>query len=146
MSLDILKWIRGMHLFDKISPELKTAIHIGVIVVEKIKQFIETPLADVVTAIIPGEIDDTVKNLLREYLPRLFVELRLADSCVDLTDPNEIVACALKTLQQIEGDFKNAFLHDISILVAQVAADGKLDWMDGVYLTEYYYQHHIKHD
>jgi ferric iron reductase protein FhuF len=43
-------------------------------------------------------------------------------------------------LQGLDGDIKSAFLHNISILVAQVAADGKLTWSDGVYILEWYYQ------
>jgi hypothetical protein len=43
-----------------------------------------------------------------------------------------------------DGDIKSAFLHNLSILVAQVAADGKLSWGDGVYILEWYYQHEYK--
>lgn len=133
-------WTGIKNLFDGFPSEVKTAIHIGVIVTEAIKNFVDSPEADILTAIIPGSIDDDIKNLLRAKLPAILTELKLADSCSGLTDPAQITACAIKVLQGLDGDIKNAFLHNISILVAQVAANGKLTWSDGVYILEWYYQ------
>lgn len=137
-------WQQIKDLFEAIPDDLKSAIHIGVIVTEAIKTFVDSPAADILTAIIPGDIDDKIKDLLRAKLPEILTELKLADSCGKLTDPSQITACAVKTLQQLDGDIKSAFLHNISILVAQVAADGKLSWSDGVYILEWYYQNQYK--
>ena len=137
-------WNQIKALFDGIPAELKTAIHIGVEVTENIKTFVDSPAADILTAIIPGDIDDEVKNWLRAKLPTILTELKLADSCGQLTDPAEITACAVKVLQGLDGSVKSAFLHNLSILVAQVAADGKLTWSDGVYILEWYYTHEFK--
>lgn len=133
-------WEGIKHIFEGMPAELKTAVHIGVMVTENIKNFVESPVADVLTTLIPGTIDDTIRGYLREKLPHLLVELKLADSCSGLTDPNEITACAIKVLQSLDGDIKSAFLHNLSVLVAQVASDGKLSWSDGVYILEWYYQ------
>jgi len=137
-------WAGIKSLFDGMPTELKNAIHIGVVVTENIKLFVDSPAADVLTAIIPGEVDDAVKQLLRAKLPVILTELKLADSCAGLTDPAEITACAIKVLQGLAGDVQSAFLHNLSVLIAQVAADGKLTWSDGVYLLEWYYQHEYK--
>jgi hypothetical protein len=134
-------WGEIKALFDGIPAELKTAIHIGVVVTENIKNFVDSPAADILTAIIPGDIDDEIKNWLRAKLPSILTELKLADSCSVLTDPAEITACAVKVLQGLDGDIKSAFLHNLSILISQVAADGKLTWSDGVFILEWYYQH-----
>ncbi len=137
-------WNQVKELFNGIPAELKTAIHIGVLVTENIKNFVDSPTADVLTAIIPGDIDDDIKNWLRAKLPAILTELKLADSCGTLTNPGEITACAVKVLQGLDGDIKSAFLHNLSILIAQVASDGKLTWSDGVYILEWYYQHEFK--
>ncbi len=133
-------WAEVKALFDGIPAELKTAIHIGVVVTENIKNFVDSPAADVLTAIIPGDIDDEIKNWLRAKLPEILTELKLADSCSALTDPTAITACAIKVLQGLDGDIQSSFLHSLSILVSQVAADGKLTWGDGVYLLEWFYK------
>jgi hypothetical protein len=137
-------WAEIKNLFTNISPELKSAIHIGVVVTENIKNFVDSPAADVITALIPGDTDDQIKEWLRAKLPAILTELKLTDSCSELTDPSQITACAIKVLQSMDADIKDAFLHDISILVAKVAADGQLSWSDGVYLLEWYYQHNFK--
>lgn len=131
-------------LFEGLVPEMKQAIGIGVTVVENIKKVIDSPVADILTAIIPGDLDDMIKTQLRAHIPKILIELRLAKDCADETDPEKIVACALRTIQQLEGDYRSAFLHDLSILIAQVAADGKLDWKDGVYILQWYYDHQHK--
>lgn len=137
-------WDAIKHLFEGLPHEFKDAIHVGVTIVENIKNFVASDTADVITALIPGTLDDTIKEKLREALPKIVTEMRLAENCSSLTDPNEIVTCAITTLQQIEGDFQSAFLHDLSVLIAQVAADHKLSWSDGVYVLQWYYEHQFK--
>ena len=137
-------WDGIKSLFEEMPEEMQTAIHIGVIVTENIKSFVDSPVADVLTAIIPGDIDDDIKNWLRAKLPVILSELKLADSCSSLTDPLQITQCAIKVLQGLDGDVKSAFLHNLSIFIAQVAADGKLTWSDGVTILEWYYQNEYK--
>lgn len=137
-------WNQIKALFEGIPSELKTAIHIGIEVTENLKTIVDSPAADILTAIIPGNIDDEVKSWLRAKLPTILTELKLADSCGQLTGPAEITKCAVQVLQGLDGDVKSAFLHNLSIFVAQVAADGKLSWSDGVYILEWYYQHEFK--
>lgn len=137
-------WTGIKSLFDSLPTEYQSAIHIGVIVVENIKKAIDSPVADILTAIIPGDVDDKVKAILRQQLPKLLTELKLTDNCAGLTEPIAITNCAIQTLQQLNGDIKSAFLHNIAILVAQIAADGKLTWSDGVYLLEWYYKNNFE--
>ncbi len=147
MSLKIFVskiWAEIESLFNGIPAELKAAIHIGVLVTENIKTFVDSPTADILTEIIPGELDDEIKNLLRAKLPAILTELKLADNCGGLTDPSQITKCAILVLKKLDGDIQSAFLHNLSIFVSQVTADGKLSWSDGVYLLEWYYQHRYK--
>jgi hypothetical protein len=137
-------WNEIKALFDGIPAELKTAIHIGVEVAENVKTFVDSPAADILTAIIPGDIDDKVKSWLRAKLPPILTELKLADSCGQLTDPGDITKCAVRVLQGLDKNIQNAFLHNLSILIAQVAADGQLSWSDGVYILQWYYEHEFK--
>lgn len=137
-------WDAIKHLFEGLPEEFKKAIHIGVTVVEKMKTAVDSPDADIITAIIPGDIDDAIKEKLRDALPKILAELLLAQDCSNLTNSADIVKCAIQTLQEIEGDFKSAFLHDLSILIAQVASDNRLTWQDGVVILEWYYQHKFK--
>jgi hypothetical protein len=137
-------WAEIKDLFSGMPADLQIAIHVGVVVTENIKNFVDSPAADVLTALIPGDVDDELKDLLRAKLPTILAELKLADSCGSLTDPAQITACAIKVLQGLDGDVQSAFLHNLSVLIAQVAANGKLTWADGVYLLQWYYQNEYK--
>jgi len=137
-------WHEIKNLFDSFPAEMQIAIHIGVEVAESIKTFVDSPAVDVLTAIIPGDIDDEIKTLLRAKLPDILTELKLADSCAGLTDPSQITACAINVLQGLDGDLKSAFLHNLSVFVAQIASKGKLTWSDGVQILEWFYQNEFK--
>jgi hypothetical protein len=137
-------WLQIKTYFGGIPAELQNAVHIGVEVTEGLKTFVDSPAADVLTAVIPGNTDDRIKVALRQALPGLLAQLKLADAVANLNDPQLITAAAIKALQQLDGNIKSAFLHNLSILIAQVAADGKLTWQDGAYVMEWYYQHKSK--
>jgi len=58
-------------LFTKIPDEVKEKVSLAVKIVNSIKDFLESPTADLITAIIPGETDDNIKEWLRVFLPKL---------------------------------------------------------------------------
>lgn len=58
-------------LFNKVPDDVKEKISVGIRVVELLKKFVDSPTADLVTAIIPGDLDDNVKVWLRNFLPKL---------------------------------------------------------------------------
>ena len=130
-------------LWKGLLPDLKKAVHIGVVVVDAIKNFdsLNPEVLDILTAIIPGDLDDKIKDKIREKLPSILIELRLVDATLNLTDPQEIVKAAVQTLQQLSGDYKASFLNSLAIIIARVAADGKLDWNDAIFLEKWYYDH-----
>ena len=128
-------------LFKDIPNDLKTAIHIGVVVTENLKKFIDSPVADALTAVIPGKIDDDIKAWLRLQLPLILIELKLAD---EAGNENDVVKQGIKSLNNLNGDIKNAFLHNISVLTALAASKNKLNWHNGVYILEWYYQKRYK--
>ena len=131
-------------LFNNIPNEIATALKIGITITENIKNFIDSPVADVLTAIIPGDIDDTIRDKLQLSLPVLLTELKLVESSLNLTQPNSIASAAIETIKTMDKNIKSGVLHQLSILVTQIVADGKLSWSDGVYLSQWYYEHKFK--
>ena len=137
-------WTSIEKIFNSLESKLKDAVHIGVLITANINNFVFSPAADVLTAIIPGDLDDKIKQLLRAKLPHILTQLKLVDTTAELTDPDEIVRYAVMMLQTLDGDIRSAFLHNLSVMIAQVAADGKLSWADGVYILQWYYQHQFE--
>lgn len=134
-------WSFVCNLFSKLSPLAKKAIDVAVTVTDAMKNFdTKSPqVADIITALIPGNVDDNIKNILRANLPKIVVELKLVQAVEGLTDPNEIMLAAVKELQQLSGDYRSAFLNSLSQIIASVAADGKLNWDDLAYVIKWYF-------
>ena len=138
----ILDYIKN--LFNNIPNEIAIALKIGITITENIKTFVNSPAADVLTAIIPGDIDDKIKEKLQLSLPALLTELKLVESSLNLSQPNAIANAAIETIKAMDKNIKSGVLHQLSILITQLVADGKLSWSDGVYLSQWYYEHKFK--
>lgn len=130
-------------IWKSLSPTLKNAVHIGVTITEAIKNYdaANPGTIDLLTKIIPGDLDDKLKEKIRTNLPDVMLQLRLVDTSLNLTDPAEIVAAAIDMLNKMGGIYRKQALNDLSIAIANVAADGKLNWDDAVYILKYYYDH-----
>jgi hypothetical protein len=137
-------WDKIKNLFTGLPNEIKTAIQIGVIITENIKTFVDSPTGDIITTLIPGNIDNVIRDKLRQSLPIFLMELKLVESSLNLTQPEAIVKAALEVMKTIDENIKPGILHHLSVLIAQIAADGKLSWSDGVYLSQWYYEQKFK--
>lgn len=79
-------------IFKKIPDELKDKIAIGIVIVERIKVFIESPVADFVTAIIPGDLDDKIKERLRIILPIILERYNVANQSKLTPESSHLIA------------------------------------------------------
>lgn len=135
-------------IFNGLAAKAKFAVGIGYNITNAIKNFdTKNPqVADIITALIPGDLDDKLKNKLREHLPKIVIQLKLVDNTLGLTDPNEIMMEAIRTLQQINSDYfiREGNLNNLSIIIAQVSADGKLDWNDAAYVLKWFFDNKNK--
>ncbi|WP_221284647.1 transposase [Mucilaginibacter sp. SP1R1] len=119
-------WDQIKNLFGGLPNQIKTAIQIGVTITENIKMAVDSPIADILTTLIPGNVDDAIKDKLRTAIPVFLTELKLVESSLNLTQPDAIVKAASDVIKTMNNDIKPGVLHQLSILIAQMAADGKL--------------------
>lgn len=137
-------WLTIQSLFDNFPASVKDAVHVGVTLTQNLKNYVDSPMADILTAIIPGNLDDKIKLALRAGIPIILFNLKLADQCGKSNDPEEITKCAINQLQSMSGEIKSSFLHSFSVLVTQLLSDGKISWSDGVCIVEWYYKQKLK--
>jgi len=90
--------------WSKVPDELKAKVSIGVMIVENIKKFVDSPVADLITNTIPGELDDKVKDYLRQILPVILSRYN------EINDSEEYSS---KTLHNIATDITHS-LTDMS--------------------------------
>jgi hypothetical protein len=130
-------------LFEGLGQGAREAIHVGILITEQFKAFVDSPVADILTALIPGDLDDRIKDILQAQLPEIVIKLRLADAN-GTTD--EIIKQAIETLSRIEGSFRKDFLDALAVEIALVSSDGKITWSEAKYVLKWYYDNVIKDD
>lgn len=99
------------------SKAVQKAVKVGIDVVELIKNYVESPLAPVFTALIPGGIDDVIVHQLRYYLPKVLAEFKIADEALRQKGPDAIIQVALQHLKNLTPDERNKkYLHIAAML------------------------------
>ena len=83
-----------------------------------LKNLLSSPVADVLTAIIPGDIDNTIKEDLVAALGKAIEVLTIADSCKQHTDVNALLACFIQQVQQRDPQLQDAILQKLASLLA----------------------------
>jgi len=79
-------------LFTKIPDEVKEKVSLAVKIVNSIKFFIESPTADLITAIIPGDTDDKIKEWLRIFLPKLLEKYNVLNKSTLTPEASHLIA------------------------------------------------------
>lgn len=136
-------WNSIKAMFIKFPGDLQNAVNTAVTITENLKKVIESPVIDILTAIIPGNLDDNLKIALRAAIPKILTNLKLSQT-KDEDNNDQVVQNAVAAISKIDGSLKSAYFHNISVLIAQIIADGKLTWSDGVFIVEWYYQNKFK--
>ena len=83
-----------------------------------LKNVLTSPVADVLTAIIPGDIDDTIKQDLITALGKAIDVLTIADNCKQYTDVNALLVCFVQQVQQRDPQLQDAILQKLASLLA----------------------------
>ena len=109
-------------------------------VVEAIKQAVDSPVMPVITAIIPGNLDNTIVEKLKKELPRVLQILRISDECLKLTTAQDILLCAITKLREYNPEARAAQYHSIAALLSVTLSDGKITWREAIHLAEEIYQ------
>jgi hypothetical protein len=132
------------NLLGKLAPELKSAVHTSVVVTEAFKNFVDSPLADLFTVLMPGIKDDQIKVLLRQRLPGILMIMRLIESATLLDNEADTIAAAQRYVGELSAAERKPILHELAVRLAIILSDGKITWSEAVQLVEYYYQNQFK--
>lgn len=111
----------------------------SIAVVELLKAAIDSPLTPIVTALIPGGLDDLIATRLKISLPIVLQTLGYIEDSAGLTN-DEIVQRALAKIKLFNNEQKDAAYHNISSLLSTYLSDGKLTWSEAIHLAEVTYR------
>lgn len=140
-------WAYLVSLFTKVDSLVDQYAPIAIRVVEGLKEVNESFKGDliefVLKKVIPGDAEgpviDAVRKKLKEYLPKLILQLKLASTVSQIKDPNDQLIAIVKAINFSPDETKNMFYHGLSTMILEALSDGKLTWSEAVHISEYYY-------
>ncbi len=110
---------------------------LAVKITSKIKEILDSPVVDILTAIIPSDLDDRIKGKAREIADKIAKEVAIAHQLVQASATNaEAWSALIGHLQTIVPEGRTAFWVQFSAKLNEALSDGKLDFTEAVILTQ----------
>jgi hypothetical protein len=96
-------------------------IDTALMVTTGIKQALSSPVADLITSLIPGNLDNVIKDRLVSALDKAIDALTIVDQCKQYTNVNDKLKCFISQLQQRDPHLQDALLLKLaSLLVSEL--------------------------
>jgi hypothetical protein len=96
-----------INFFTKADKTTKKFISIGIKIVDAIKKFVDSDIADVITALIPGDLDNSLQLFLQKVTPSILINLRKWESIVGTEDENtklKLIIDEIKNMNKVDRD------------------------------------------
>jgi hypothetical protein len=127
-------------LFAKSKLFAEKYVHPSVDVVNALKQLIDSPVVPLITAIIPGTLDDVIAARVKQLLPEVLKVLGFVEDCIDAKNGDTVLQCAIAKIRLFNETRKDAAWHNIATLLSQYLSDGKLSGSEAIHLAEMSYK------
>lgn len=83
-----------------------------------LKKLLSSPVADVITAIIPGDVDEIIRRQLITALGKVIEALTIADKCREHKEAGARLACFVAQLKLHDPNLQDAILQKLASLLA----------------------------
>lgn len=117
MSLFKDFWEKLQHLLGIIPAKVKEYASQSLAITTSIKNFLSSPVADVITALIPGAWDDKLKETVLKALEEVLPYLTIVDTCKDQPDVVSMLNCWITEVRKQPVQVQNALLHKLASLL-----------------------------
>lgn len=131
-----MKWITKLvawfkKLISNVQVKAKVVIPVVIEVVNNVKNFVDSPLADFITTVIPGNTDDAVVKSLRTILPKVLIEIRKWNTIANIDDENEKLKAIINEFNSLSKAERDGIKTELAaILVSETTglsvADAKI--------------------
>lgn len=136
------KFFKGLVGGDKQSAkDLQTTVEQASTLVNNIKAYLASPVADIFTAVIPGDWDDKAKESAKVFIERITANSAKLTGCLEMGTVGEQLSCIYAKILNIgDEDETKSFWHKLGVLATKVFADGKLRFGDAVLAAQFVYE------
>lgn len=119
-------WKLLTSLFKNVDRFIDTNINPSIQMVEKLKEAVDSPLADVLVTLTPTGIDDSALHALRYYLSRAITVLQITKNCIDKTKPEDIILCFVEEVKKLSPEMRKGIWLRLASLMAKEKS-GRVD-------------------
>jgi hypothetical protein len=142
-DLKIFDLIKGFFnkVFGKALDVFNKHAEVSINVVEQLKNALNSNVTDIITALIPGNVDDLVVAKLKIILPVVLEKVALANNIVKVgKNQSEVIDLVLKHLKKANDDSKRLFWITFAAELNVALSDGKLTFSEGLLLSQLVYK------
>jgi hypothetical protein len=112
-----------LHSFDAL---VDAHIDTALAVTTGLKKILASPVANLLTTIIPGDLDNVIRQQLIALLDKALEALTIADTCRQYTDLNDKLKCFVEQLQLRDPQLQDAILQKLASLITRGLDGGRL--------------------
>lgn len=114
--------------------------HVAVKVTDILKKAVESPIADAVVTLIPGDIDDKLLAKLRSVVGPVAEKTALAHGILQVSDTNsDVIEAVVTKLKEIKPELRSNFWVTFSAELNLALADGKISFSEAYILAQLAY-------
>lgn len=134
----ILNKIKGW--FSNSFQFLKNNSELAVKVTAKLKEYVESPMADLAINLIPTNVDNAALILLRKHLPKVAFKIGVAHQiCSESENPNQAIGKLIEHLKGLKLEARAAFWVQFAGELNLAFSDGKITFPEAVMLSQMVY-------
>lgn len=113
----------------------------AVAIVTNVKNALASPIAILVTDLIPGTLDNTIREQLVDGLPGLIAGLTFAEGVLKTSDKSAQLNALLSNIKFSDKPSLDALWHTLAARVLMIVSGGSVSWSNAVIAVEYYFTH-----
>lgn len=117
-----------------------TATNVATLI-QNVKAYLQSPMGDLIVAVIPGTWDNELKEKGQEFLTKIIAQEATLHGCLALPTIGEQLTCVYSKILALEDEgHEDSFWHKLGVLGTQAFADGKLTFSDAVLAIEFVFR------
>lgn len=106
-------------IFGLVPKDWRTSVKEALRITTMLKAFLDSPVAELVTALTPTRADDVIRQKLLDGLGRFAQFAQLIEDAVDIHDPATLVAHIRDKLAALPVEVRNMYLHKAASFLAR---------------------------
>lgn len=127
-------------IFNRAFAIAKANSEVAVQIVQKLKEVIDSPIVDLINAIIPGDFDSVITTKIRQVLPEVVIKFAIAHNIIQSSEnPTTALEKIKEYIATLPGEGRGSFYARFAADFAVALSDGQITLPEAYALTQSIY-------